>query len=108
MFTGYGGTDELRRRNEECNKHFFSPGALRFFRSRIGSNTYLSADGTRAYFVTSEQFDERSPRLYTVRRMHYANGEVDTVGAFQGYATSREANRDAMRFALEEVEIRSA
>ncbi|MDO8690676.1 MAG: hypothetical protein Q7R39_11820, partial [Dehalococcoidia bacterium] len=47
----------------------------------------------KAYFVTSEQFDDRSPRLYTVRVCNLSTGDIDTVGKFQGHATSAEARR---------------
>ena len=70
------------------NGHWFSPGAKRFFSSRICQYA-IEIDG-KNYFVSSEQFDYKSPRLYTVR-VQDENGDIDTVGEFQQYQTSTQA-----------------
>ena len=84
---------EMISRYESRGGHFFDASAKRFFRSRILIGQYPGADGF--YFVTSEQFDSRSPRLYTVRRMSMDCANVQTVGEFQAYATARDARRAA-------------
>ena|SRR3990167_2108062 len=88
---------EIERANENRGHHFFKPAAKRFFRSRIGETVY----GGR-YFVTSEQFDYSSPRLYTVR-MANDDGSIETIGEFQAYRTSSQA-RAAIRATLRELE----
>ena len=66
--------------------HFFDADTKRFFRSRIGETVY----GGR-YFITSEQFDSRSPRLYTVREVSADGQNITTVGDFQQHATRAQA-----------------
>ena len=77
--------DLVKQTNRRAGRYFFSPGATRFFRSRYPNYAYRV--GNRAYFVTSEQFDDHSPRLFTVRVCDMTTGEVDTVGEFQEYRT---------------------
>lgn len=91
---------EIRARNAAIGHHFFEPSAMRFFRSRCSGAVY---PGTRStWFVTSEQFDSDSPRLYSVR-VQQIDGTIDTVGEFQQYATSREARAVAARLAKGEA-----
>ncbi|GAB3843207.1 DUF7447 family protein [Hymenobacter jeollabukensis] len=89
----------IKAANHKHGGHFFSPGALRFFRSRVSEKVHQGPGGI--YFVTSEQFDERSPRLYTVRRFCPTSRGVDTVGEFQQHATSRQAHAEAARLAVQ-------
>jgi hypothetical protein len=89
---------EIRRANRQLGHYFFSPETMRFFRSRVGREVI----GGR-YFVTSEQFDEVSPRLYTVRRAN-DDGSIDTASEFQGFTTGREARACAELLALVEVQ----
>jgi len=81
--------DIVRANGNSSQHHFFDAGATRFFRSRY-PQTGIVKDN-KAYFVTSEQFDYNSPRLYTLRVCDMATGIVDTVGEFQQYRTSRQA-----------------
>lgn len=95
----YGGTgqngkeyrfwdmNEVRRANKDRGHHWFEPSTLRFFRSRVGDTLY----GGR-YFVSSEQFDDGYPRLYTVREA-MSDGSIETVGEFQEYETRDQAIR---------------
>ena len=80
---------EVKSANRVRGHHFFEPGAMRFFRSRIGSALY----GGR-YFITSEQFEGsngyRAERAFTVREA-LTDGTIETVGAFQAYATRAQA-----------------
>jgi len=80
---------EVKRSNSQHGFHFFEPGAMRFFNSRISNDAIKTGDV--AYFVTSEQFDWKSPRLYTTRKIDLKTGDVDTIGEFQEYRTSQAA-----------------
>lgn len=79
--------------------HWFDRDTLRFFRSRVAEYGYGSADGARVYFVSSERFDDRSPRLYSVRVCVLATGSIDTVGAFQRFRSRSGADAAARRLA---------
>lgn len=84
--------EEIKQASKDAGGHWFDADTMRFFRSRIGHKAYPVSDG--AFFVTSERYDDDSPRLYTVRRA-YDSGEIETVGEFQGYATLEQANTAA-------------
>lgn len=94
-------TEVLEERNEKAGYHFFEKGTKRFFNSKIGKNGYVNNDGTKAFFVTSEQFrgldGSAEPRKYTVRVSDLRTGEVDTVGEFQEHSDSRSATNEAKR-----------
>ena len=81
--------DIVRANGYSNQHHFFDAGATRFFNSRY-PQTGIVKDN-KAYFVTSEQFDYKSPRLYTVRVCNMETGIVDTIGEFQQYQTSKQA-----------------
>lgn len=86
--TQFETMDDVRAANKARGHHFFEPGTLRFFRSRIGSELH----GGR-YFITSEQFvgsSGRGARLFTVREVK-PDGSCATVGEFQAYATRSQA-----------------
>lgn len=70
--------------------YWFSPGAMRFFKSRLGSEVLPVPDGW--LFVSSERFDDNTPRLYTIRKMDQY-GEISEVGEFQQYTSSAAAKR---------------
>lgn len=83
---------DIRRRNRAFGAHFFDADTLRFFRSRILPTVHAGRE--RAFFVTSEQFDDDSPRLYTVRYCT-PEGDCGTVGDFQGHASASAAQQAA-------------
>ena len=56
-----------------------------FFRTRLESDLLNGR-----YFVTSEQFDDGYPRLYTVREVA-DNGDVNSASDFQAFETADEA-----------------
>lgn len=85
-------TDVIRKANASSGFFFFQPEAMRFFRSRVSSVAYRGDGGT--YFVTSERFNERSPRRFTVRAAS-DDGRIDTVGEFQAYRSRRVAHEAA-------------
>ncbi len=76
-------TVTIRIANQMGGFHFFDVDTMRFFNSRILPTVHQGRYGV--YFVTSERFDENTPRRYTVRRFDPATGKVDTVGNFQGH-----------------------
>lgn len=71
-----------------CPK-FFEPGAMRFFDSRIETDLIQGIGGI--YFITSERFDETTPRCFTLRRFNPATGAIGTVGEFNVIRTLGEA-----------------
>lgn len=85
----YHSTEEIREANERAGQHWFSPDTMRFFNSRVLSGVI----GGR-YFITSERYDDGSPRLYTIR-VAADDGTIDTVGDFQGYTSANAARRAA-------------
>lgn len=76
--------------------HWFSRSAMRFFHSRVGEYGYQGPGGV--YFVSSEQFNAQSPRLYSVRRQK-ADGSIETVGDFQAFKSRSGAHAAAKRYA---------
>ncbi len=70
--------------------HFFSPDTMRFFSSRIQTTPPYKG----RVFVTSEKYDWKAPRYYTVRCIR-PDGGIDTIGEFQGFDTRQSAHRYA-------------
>lgn len=81
----YYTVDDVREANDRIGGHYFDRDTMRFFRSRIASQLY----GGR-YFVTSEQFDDRSPRLYSVREA-LPDGSIKSASEFQEFRTAAQA-----------------
>ncbi len=83
--------------------HFFDESSKRFFRSRISQDAYLTADKSKGYFTTSEQFissrGERAARLFTLRVCDMSTGDINTVGEFQAFGTGAQAKRAALKAA---------
>ena len=97
--------DDIRRAAERNGSHWFEPGTMRFFRSRLAQVGYVSKqDDTVAYFVSSEQYravsGELLPRRYSVRRVDLTTGNVRTVGEFQAFASSPSAHAKAISCAV--------
>ncbi len=90
---------DIKTANRVRGLYFFSRDTLRFFRSRISTRVHQGPGGI--YFVTSEQFDERSSRLYTVRCFNPASAGIDTVGEFQEHPTAYQAHAEAARLAAQ-------
>lgn len=90
--------DMIRHLHQTNGGHWFDAGAMRFFNTRVHSTVYRGDDVT-SFFVSSERYDENSPRLFSVRRaVRTESGvSIETVGAFQGYASRGEAHRAALR-----------
>jgi hypothetical protein len=75
----------MKRANDKAGFHFFDRDAMRFFRSRIAPGVTHGR-----VFITSEQFDYASPRLYTVRALKDDGSTADLSG-FQRFDTLRQA-----------------
>lgn len=91
-------TEDIRR-HADGKTHFFERDTMRFFNSRIGQNAHVCANPYKTLFVTSERFDQRSRRLYTIRSYDCRTHDIDTIGEFQQYRTARAANKAAMEIA---------
>ena len=102
--------DSLKRCAEALNNHFFTPGAMRFFNSRIGENLYSVSDSI-GFFTTSEK-NEDNPRHYSVRRFYFSKRTDEEGGTRETlnidriaiYQTAAEARRAAEKFAQKERE----
>lgn len=79
--------------------HWFDRDTMRFFNSRVGSNTYPTNNPYITLFVSSERFDEKTKRYYSIRSYDSQTHDIDTIGEFQQYDSSRVANREAKRIA---------
>jgi len=77
--------------------HWFSLGAMRFFRSRVGQTVYQGPGGV--FFVSSEQFNDDTPRRYTVRRYDPEADTIGTIGEFNKLSRTS-AIREAKRLAM--------
>ncbi|MCR5888332.1 hypothetical protein LRS06_11270 [Hymenobacter sp. J193] len=89
----------IKAANHNHGGYFFSPDSMRFFHSRVSEKVHQGPGGI--YFVTSEQFDDCSPRLYTVRRFNPTSRGIDTAGEFQAHTTSRQAHAEAAQLAVQ-------
>lgn len=73
----YYSVSEIER---EAKGYFFSKDTMRFFKSRILQDVYQGVGGV--YFVTSERFDNNTPRLFTVRKYDPETRMINTAGDF--------------------------
>lgn len=87
-------SEQLRRAvdRSEKNRYYFSPGAMRFFRSRLAPGVLHTDNGL--VFITSEQYSPTSPRLYTLRLLK-EDETISTLGEFQQYPNLRAARKAA-------------
>lgn len=81
----------LKAAAKNAGSHFFDKGAMRFFNSKIETGMLQGR-----YFVTSEQFDDESPRLYSARIVTRDDDAtpglmIDTLGDFQAFKSVAEA-----------------
>lgn len=99
---GRTSMDDIRTANRQAGNHWFEPGTLRFFRSRVGQEVYTGPGG--CFFVSSEQGPD-GIRRYTVRQARESGAiETDRSG-FQAYASLGGAKGRARRAAAGEVII---
>lgn len=76
---------ELKATNKANGNFWFDPDTMRFWRSKIHGGIRREK-----YFITSEDDFSRTRRLFSIRTFN-AQGEIDTIGKFQAYATLTEA-----------------
>ena len=88
--------DDAKRINKEKGQYFFSPDTMRFFKSKIERDILRFGQLIdNKYFVTSEQFDYDSPRLYSIREFNPDTGDIKTVGEFQEFKNKKTAREFA-------------
>ncbi len=77
------------QRLKGSNGHWFSPGAMSFFNSKIDDQVYC--DNERFYFVSSEK-GPNGIRAYTVRTYDPNTGEIETHEdtSFQEFKTKQQ------------------
>ncbi len=93
----YGSIAELREANKAAGQHWFDKDTLR------SSDGIVPEDQPMIHgrlFVSSEQFDSRTPRCHTLR-YGTASGGVNTLGTMGQFASFDEA-RDALINAIAE------
>ena len=83
----YNTMREIKAANEAAGGHWFSKDTMRFFKSIVYNPIYFGR-----YFITSERYNDRSPRLFTVRFAN-ADGSIDTASKFQQFSTKRQAEK---------------
>lgn len=86
---------QIKYRNEQAGKFFFSRDTMRFWGSRIGQTVYEGPGGV--YFTTSEKTFDGKGRVFSVRQAH--RGGEDITTALSGLESGREAAREAKRLA---------
>jgi hypothetical protein len=88
---------DVKAANQSIGSHWFERSTMRFFNTRIESKLMTrgpseAAPGGRQVFITSERMDENHAREYTIREAK-PDGDIDTLGEFQGYKTLEDAQR---------------
>jgi len=81
----------IKQQHRDAGGHFFDTQSMRFFNSRIGG--IVKSDLKYIYFVTSEQFDDNSPRLYTARMFDKKTHMIEDASEFQQFKTSTQAKK---------------
>lgn len=69
----YESTAQIIEANRDAGQFFFSPDTMRFFKSKVQPVVVAGR-----LFITSEQFDDDSPRQYKVR-VAADNGHVSNL-----------------------------
>ena len=91
----------IQRAAKACGSNWFSPGAMRFFKTRLGRE-FVGGGGT--FFTTSDQ-GPNMRRMYTVRQWKPENCQVDTPGTFQRYRTASGAAAAARKAAKQGPQV---
>ena len=90
--TNFQTMAQVKAANKAIGNHWFERSTMRFFNSRIESGLLRGR-----FFITSERRELDFPKRYTVREV-LADGDIKTVGEFQGY-TDLELARIAVNVA---------
>ena len=81
-----------------AGSHWFDHDTMRHFNCVLSGHVF-SGDGG-IYFVSSERFNDDTPRKYTVRQFTPdAPTMINDAGGFQAYSTESEATAQAQRLA---------
>lgn len=80
--------NDIIRYNKKSGGCFFSAETMQFFNSRIESGA-VHYDG-KVFFLTSEKFDHKARRHYTIREMN-ESGRIVTKGNFNNISTLQQA-----------------
>lgn len=78
--------DDFIRLHQKKGGHWFDSDTIRFFKSRYGP---LYKD---RYFISSEKAPH-NPRKWSIRKVNWKTGRVDTVSEFGGFGTEAQAKR---------------
>ena len=89
--------DQIIQKNYQCGYSFFSLDNMRWFNSRVLPDIYGGC-----VFITSEKFDNKSPRLYTIREIT-EDGNLLSIGEFQMFKTLATARKYAKLYAENKV-----
>lgn len=84
---------DIKRANKNAGQHWFEPATMRFFNSRVGSRVIEGR-----YFISSEQFNGDTERLYTIREAVNGGTDIAQVGAFQMWESSAQALSGLRRY----------
>lgn len=93
---------KIKEANKAAGQHWFSQGAMSFFKSKIYPETFPGWNGI--YFVSSEQFSYDSPKKYTVRIFFPDSGRVKTASDFQEFPTKGRAIKAAKQMTMKQTE----
>ena len=99
------GTENIQEVRNRHSGHWFDAKTMRFFSSRVSETAYLSIDGKRSFFVSSERFDMETPRSYTVRVQDCETGSISTVDEFQRYDSRYNAHKVAKALSKGDVVV---
>lgn len=88
--------NDIKSAVRASGSHFFDPGTMRTFGSRVLPNVFQGPGGV--YFVTSEKCGD-SPRNYTVRQFFPADAGISTIDRFNEGGSVREATARAAELA---------
>jgi len=95
MFSNIVSIDEIRAASLAAGNHWFSPGSMRFFRTRLPRTGTRDTTG-KIWFISSEAM-RGGPRRYSVRVFCPQTGQVDTHGDFHSHKTADAARRAMKR-----------
>lgn len=76
---------DVRAANKASGHHWFDADTMRFFGTKIVSGLIMGR-----YFITSEK-PPYGPRMWTIREVKNAQGNIGTIGEFCGHNSARDA-----------------
>jgi hypothetical protein len=81
---------KIRYIHEKMGYYFFTRDSMRQFQSKIESKeAYVKGDN--AYFLTSEKFNDDSPRKYSIHYLNLKDGTIEVEVPFRRYDTKSDA-----------------